>query len=94
MLVRSCLPPFSHSFFPAPRLLSWLFLVINTISDNMDLGIVFARSLAGLMDGNVGVVKTVIGELTDDSNRAMAFRLWPITWIVGGTLGEQLMFVD
>lgn len=62
--------------------------------DNMNLGIVFARSLAGLMDGNVGVVKTVIGELTDDSNRAMAFRLWPITWIVGGTLGEQLMLVD
>ncbi|KAF8305059.1 MFS general substrate transporter [Clavulina sp. PMI_390] len=49
--------------------------------------VVFSRSLAGFLDGNVGVVKTMLGELTDESNRARAFSLFPTTWIVGATMG-------
>lgn len=56
-------------------------------------GIVFGRSLAGFLDGNVGVVKTMLGELTDDSNRARAFSLFPVTWITGATLGRCLITI-
>lgn len=52
-------------------------------------GIVLGRSLAGFLDGNVGVVKTMLGELTDDSNRARAFSLFPVTWIIGATIGSS-----
>ena len=51
---------------------------------------VFARSLAGFLNGNLGVVKTVLGEITDSTNRARAFSLFPVTWIVGSTIGTWI----
>jgi MFS family permease len=50
--------------------------------------VVFGRALAGFLDGNIGVIKTVFGELTDDSNRALAFSFFPTTWILGSTIGK------
>ncbi|KAF8305055.1 MFS general substrate transporter [Clavulina sp. PMI_390] len=48
--------------------------------------VVFARSLAGFLDGNSGVEKTMIGELSDESNRARAVSFFPTIWILGATI--------
>jgi hypothetical protein len=36
---------------------------------------------------HAGVMKSVMGELTDSTNRAEAFALLPITWGIGATMG-------
>jgi len=36
---------------------------------------------------NAGVMKSVMGELTDPTNRAEGFALLPITWGFGATMG-------
>lgn len=46
-----------------------------------------SRCICGLLNGNVGAVKSMIGELTDSTNIAQAFALMPIGWCVGSTLG-------
>jgi hypothetical protein len=69
----------------------------------MALCIVSSRSLCGLLNGNIGkyilssvipvphykigVTKSVIGELTDSTNRAQAFALMPMVWASGTTIG-------
>ncbi|KAF8267052.1 major facilitator superfamily domain-containing protein [Lactarius quietus] len=50
-------------------------------------GLVFSRFLNGLLNGNAGVVKSMMAELTDETNMARGFALIPVTWAVGGTLG-------
>jgi hypothetical protein len=35
----------------------------------------------------IGVTKSVIGELTDSTNRAQAFALMPMVWASGTTIG-------
>lgn len=37
------------------------------------------RSLGGLLCGNVAVIKSMLGELTDESNQARAFSSLPIS---------------
>ncbi|CDU24979.1 uncharacterized protein SPSC_04812 [Sporisorium scitamineum] len=51
---------------------------------------VLARSMAGATNGNVAIVKSVMGELTDRSNQAKAFSLLPLTWTVGCLIGPLL----
>ncbi|KAG9313058.1 MFS general substrate transporter [Chiua virens] len=51
------------------------------------LQLVVSRCICGLLNGNVGAVKSMIGELTDSTNIAQAFALMPIGWLVGSTLG-------
>ena len=34
-----------------------------------------------------GVMKSAMGELTDQTNRADAFALMPVVWALGATLG-------
>ena len=46
-----------------------------------------SRCIAGLLNGNMGVVKTMMGDLTDSTNRAQASGLIPLVWAVGGTIG-------
>ncbi|KAL7719195.1 Major facilitator superfamily (MFS) profile domain-containing protein [Entamoeba marina] len=52
------------------------------------------RFLCGMLNGNIGVVKTYMGELTDDSNRAQTFNfiglMWGIGSVIGGFLGGVL----
>lgn len=43
----------------------------------------FARALSGALNGNVAVLKSSLGEMTDRTNRARAFSLLPLTWSVG-----------
>ncbi|KAG6906073.1 hypothetical protein DXG01_016037 [Tephrocybe rancida] len=49
--------------------------------------LVISRCLCGLLNGNSGVMKSVMGELTDPSNRAQGFSLMPAVWATGATLG-------
>jgi len=52
--------------------------------------LVLSRSLCGLLNGNIGVTKSVVGELTDSTNRAQAFALMPMVWASGTTIGPML----
>lgn len=52
------------------------------------LGLVASRVMAGVLNGNVGIMKTMIAELTDDTNQALAVSCLPITWVTGATIGE------
>ncbi|KAG8727360.1 hypothetical protein FRC11_013425 [Ceratobasidium sp. 423] len=49
--------------------------------------LVFSRALSGALNGNIGVSKSMIVELTDETNQAQAFSLPPIIWSTGATLG-------
>eukprot|EP01113_Clastostelium_recurvatum_P032735 TRINITY_DN4241_c0_g1_i7.p1 TRINITY_DN4241_c0_g1~~TRINITY_DN4241_c0_g1_i7.p1 ORF type:complete len:637 (-),score=160.86 TRINITY_DN4241_c0_g1_i7:97-2007(-) len=48
---------------------------------------VVARFLAGGLNGNVGVAKSMLGEITDTTNQAKAFSYFGLSWGVGGVLG-------
>eukprot|EP00126_Sphaerothecum_destruens_P009945 Sdes_comp20638_c0_seq1m15806 len=48
---------------------------------------VTSRGLNGLMNGNFGVIKVYLREITDDTNQASAFALLGFTWGIGGILG-------
>lgn len=50
-------------------------------------GLVISRSLAGALNGNIGVVKSIMGELTDETNIGRAFAYQPIAWSSGATIG-------
>ena len=50
-------------------------------------GIITARALSGALNGNVGVVKSMMGELTDETNVARAFAWQPLPWSLGSTFG-------
>ncbi|KDQ59071.1 hypothetical protein JAAARDRAFT_128086 [Jaapia argillacea MUCL 33604] len=50
-------------------------------------GLVLSRCLAGALNGNVGVIKSMMAELTDSTNLARAYAYMPIAWSTGGTLG-------
>ncbi|KZT07602.1 MFS general substrate transporter [Laetiporus sulphureus 93-53] len=49
--------------------------------------LVASRCIVGALNGNIGVVKSMIGELTDSTNMAQGFALIPIVWSVGTTIG-------
>ncbi|SNX86339.1 uncharacterized protein MEPE_05048 [Melanopsichium pennsylvanicum] len=51
---------------------------------------VAARAMAGATNGNVAIVKSVMGEITDETNQARAFSLLPLTWTVGCLIGPLL----
>ncbi len=36
---------------------------------------------------SLGVIKSIMGELTDPSNRAEGFALMPVVWGFGATMG-------
>ena len=40
-----------------------------------------------MLNGNIGVMKSMMAELTDETNMARGFSLIPVTWAVGGTIG-------
>ncbi|KAJ6468336.1 major facilitator superfamily domain-containing protein [Mycena sanguinolenta] len=49
--------------------------------------LVISRCLTGLLNGNTGVMKSALGDLTDSSNRANAFKFVPLIWAAGASLG-------
>ncbi|KAG8734023.1 hypothetical protein FRC10_011997 [Ceratobasidium sp. 414] len=50
-------------------------------------GLVFTRALSGALNGNIGVSKSMLAELTDETNQAQCFAFLPIIWSAGSTLG-------
>ncbi|KAG2042650.1 MFS general substrate transporter [Suillus americanus] len=50
-------------------------------------GLVISRCMCGILNGNVSVMKTMVGELTDSTNMAQGFALIPIMWCIGGFIG-------
>ncbi|KAG2342105.1 MFS general substrate transporter [Suillus weaverae] len=53
-------------------------------------GLVISRCMCGFLNGNVGVMKTMIGELTDSTNMPQAFALFPVVWCVGNFVGPLM----
>ncbi|KAH9026663.1 major facilitator superfamily domain-containing protein, partial [Lactarius hengduanensis] len=49
--------------------------------------LVLSRCLHGMLNGNIGVMKSMMAELTDETNMARAFSLIPVTWAIGSTMG-------
>ncbi|KAG1852057.1 major facilitator superfamily domain-containing protein [Suillus tomentosus] len=52
--------------------------------------LVISRCVCGVLNGNIGVMKTMLGELTDSTNMAQAFSLIPIVWSLGNFLGPLM----
>lgn len=53
-------------------------------------GLVISRCLSGALNGNIGVIKSMMGELTDSTNVARAFAFQPIPWSLGASLGPMI----
>lgn len=51
---------------------------------------ILSRCLCGALNGNVAVAKTVLGEITDSTNRAYGFSLFGFTWAIGMVIGPTL----
>lgn len=49
--------------------------------------LVISRFFQGCFNGSLGIAKTVLNEVTDEGNRARAFRAIPLTWTVGAAVG-------
>jgi MFS family permease len=45
------------------------------------------RALQGICNGNIGVTKSVMAEITDSSNMGSAFAFIPVAWATGVTIG-------
>jgi len=52
--------------------------------------LVMSRCIQGVFNGNLGVSKTVIAEVTDSTNIADAFAMMPLIWSLGSTIGPIL----
>ncbi|KAI9218501.1 major facilitator superfamily domain-containing protein [Blastocladiella britannica] len=48
------------------------------------------RLICGMLNGNLGVAKCVLGELCDDSNQDRGFALFGIAWGIGGIVGPMI----
>ncbi|KAF9020311.1 MFS general substrate transporter [Hymenopellis radicata] len=49
--------------------------------------LVIFRALQGIFNGNIGVSKTVLAEMTDATNIGDAFAIMPIMWGLGNAIG-------
>ncbi|KAF8896545.1 member of major facilitator superfamily multidrug-resistance, DHA1 sub-family [Infundibulicybe gibba] len=50
-------------------------------------GLVLSRCLNGALNGNIGVMKSMMAEISDTTNIARVYAYMPIAWSTGGTLG-------
>ncbi|KIY70801.1 MFS general substrate transporter [Cylindrobasidium torrendii FP15055 ss-10] len=50
-------------------------------------GLVTSRALNGALNGNIGVIKSMMAEMTDSTNIAQAYAYMPISWSTGAVLG-------
>lgn len=49
-----------------------------------------ARVVAGFANGNLGVMKALLGEITDETNQARAFSYLPICYSLGSLIGPAI----
>ncbi|TFL03784.1 major facilitator superfamily domain-containing protein [Pterulicium gracile] len=52
--------------------------------------LVLSRALNGALNGNIGVIKSMMAEVTDPSNIALAYSYMPISWSTGSTVGPMI----
>ena len=45
----------------------------------------------GLFSGNVAVIHSVLGEITDSTNQATAFPLYGLCWPLGAIIGYAVL---
>ncbi|KAG2186341.1 hypothetical protein INT43_002779 [Umbelopsis isabellina] len=64
-------------------------MIMFGLSPNLAIA-VLSRCLCGALNGNVGVSKSVLGEITDSTNQPMAFAMFGFCWGVGGIAGPVL----
>ncbi|KAG7094875.1 hypothetical protein E1B28_005682 [Marasmius oreades] len=50
-------------------------------------GLVMSRGLNGALNGNIGIIKSIVAEITDSTNLSQAYGYMPIAWSTGGVLG-------
>ncbi|KIJ14300.1 Drug:H+ antiporter-1 family protein [Paxillus involutus ATCC 200175] len=48
--------------------------------------LVISRCIAGFLNGNIGVMKSIIGDITDHTNMAQAFAVIPAIFCIGATI--------
>ncbi|OAX33678.1 MFS multidrug-resistance DHA1 sub-family [Rhizopogon vinicolor AM-OR11-026] len=53
-------------------------------------GLVLSRALWGALNGNSGVTKSTIMDITDPTNRAQAFGLLSLPWMTGNAIGPLI----
>jgi len=67
------------------------FLMIFLFGWSKDLWFaILSRGLNGFLNGNVGVVKTYLSEITDDTNSAKGFSVFGFVWGIGLILGPTV----
>lgn len=49
--------------------------------------LIISRALAGALNGNVGVFKTMLGEISDETNFATLASFMPLVWSSGVAVG-------
>ncbi|KAG9087322.1 hypothetical protein FS749_002997, partial [Ceratobasidium sp. UAMH 11750] len=49
-----------------------------------------SRTLSGALNGNVAVIKSVMGEITDETNQGAAFAYLPLCWSTGALIAPAL----
>ncbi|KAI0090258.1 MFS general substrate transporter [Irpex rosettiformis] len=54
------------------------------------MSLVLSRCLVGMLNGNLGVIKSMMAELTDATNRAQGYALMPVVWSTGNTVGPLM----
>ena len=47
-----------------------------------------------MLNGNTGVMKSMMAELTDETNMARGFSFISVTWAVGGTIGFDILLLS
>jgi hypothetical protein len=47
-----------------------------------------------MLNGNIGVMKSMMAELTDETNMARGFSFVPLTWAVGSTVGFDISIIS
>ncbi|KIM39394.1 hypothetical protein M413DRAFT_198759 [Hebeloma cylindrosporum] len=53
-------------------------------------GLILSRSLSGALNGNVGIIKSMVAEMTDSTNISKAYAYMPIAWSTGGAVGPMI----
>ncbi|PFH51327.1 hypothetical protein AMATHDRAFT_3176 [Amanita thiersii Skay4041] len=53
-------------------------------------GLLLSRSMNGALNGNIGVIRSMMVELTDESNISRAYAFMPLAWSTGATVGPVI----
>jgi hypothetical protein len=46
-----------------------------------------SRGLHGALNGNSGIMKSIVAEITDPTNLPLVYAYMPVSWSTGSTLG-------